>query len=47
METSTPLSRQAIEEFKTIYLAEFHKPISDDEAQAMAESATPKDLEFE
>jgi hypothetical protein len=36
METTQQLSREAIEEFKAIYLEEFGKPLSNDEAQEMA-----------
>lgn len=36
METSQQLSRQAIEEFKTIYQEEFGKSLSDDEVQEIA-----------
>jgi hypothetical protein len=36
METPEQLSRQAIEEFKAIYLEEFGKALSNDEAQEMA-----------
>jgi hypothetical protein len=36
MEASKQLSRRAIEEFKEIYLDEFGKTLSDDEAQQMA-----------
>ena len=36
MDSPQQLSRQAIEEFKSVYLEEFGKVISNDEAQEMA-----------
>jgi len=36
MKTKQQLSREAIEEFKTIYQEEFGQPLSDDEVQTMA-----------
>jgi hypothetical protein len=36
METPTQLSRQAIEEFRTIYQEEFGQILSDDEIQEIA-----------
>ena len=36
MKTPQQLSRQAIDEFKTIYQAEFGKTLSDDEVQEIA-----------
>ena len=36
MDTPQQLSRQAIEEFRAIYLEEFGKALSNDEAQEMA-----------